>query len=1481
MADTAYERYKNIADIGKDVKLKDDKPKVINNVNEIQQSFLKALENISEPKKPVKYLKPLNPFQKKDKSLSRLILSGSPMLKMYVDKKLSDKHGRLIDSIKFSEDAEEKDYISILDEIRKGVNTGGYDLGMGLQETLFTGLDYTFPTNFLEEFDKKMQDPKRQPDRPETWRGDLVGLMTQFAIPGGIIQKVLRRTKTVGQIKSIINKIKSPTGKKISKIAARSIEGIAVVGATDVLVSDPGRRSAFFVPESTDGLTGKKRAAASFRNKMKYGIEGSIIGGGFPIVGKGLQLGYKYGLSPFIKETSKLGLKGVDNLVFRPISYLGSRPLVEPAVSGSAKLVRNATDFTLTKALAPAIVSTFAKKNMFKKVNQLPPFEKWRLQSVTSPKKEERVIKKLDNVLSYFRSFGKAPKDIEGVSEKVMLYIKGRARKIDRTMEALEKKAYNLAKGFETQHNKNLTSPALQKHYLDHVDEFLRNQKKLTDLPEELQPLANDLKFEIKNIMKEFKKALPKGKDADNITKELENIEINKVQSYLVKSFSTFTNPNYVPDEKIFNNAVDWVVKNVIKKNRTEKETALTKHAKIVSDEAKFKEYGKMMVESLLYTARAEGKNPLRQMKEISDILKLGKVKFLKTGEELPDVIQKLLGPEKNLKASVSYTTAEMVSAMANKKAADFIAKSGLKNKWLYRSPEEARANGVLNSQLITEIPRLGKHMRSDLTKLYTTPEYVKMFKGIGGDLDKLITIPLYRMIMQGKVGVQIGKTLYSPQTQVRNVMSAAFFALANGHIGGRASVTNAMKIVLDDIFQAGKKNIDEVEFNNYVERLVRLGVWDENVVASELKAITNQIKNNSINTTDELFDKLMKMAPTDKVARTYAGGDNLWKQYGFEYSRSQLIHALKNVDDIKAWYKDMGEEFVEVNPITGIIKSFDDHLDEAGAYLIRNTYPTYSKVPPFIQELRKLPLGAFISFPAEILRTGTNIMAIGLKEASSKNPAIRQMGLRRLQGAFLTYYAGGTGLVQLAQFLTNSTDAQWGAYQRSSAASWDANSNLIPIKSWKNGESAAINFSYFTPYDSLWAPMEAAINQANKQNLNPQETDDYVMSIMFADNGPIMTFLEPFITEPIGFDRFIDVTTRNGRKEGGGTVFSTSDSIGDKFAKSFAYVLDGVKPGVFASAEKISGAIGKDLTKGKKPLNLKDELLALFAGTRIIRIDVKKDLTFFAADMNRKLRAVDENENFYNVDNYRNNTPNDMVRTFEKMQEEAFRIQKDMFIRVQDLKLLDLDEDTIEDILRKSGVNKQLAKSIINGEFTPVNYSEARFETKVNTIEKELEKQYGKFTYRLNEEFVYPEDRLDDVIDEYDDKEFFEETFDSKNGQYIGGYYPDRVDYKLDKKGFVLKDDKGNPIPDDGFVKKGLKKISPIIKKGINKLINPLSNDFKIRGGGGQAPLLPTTPSANVQMASAVTAKSPITNLTRTESALLSPSEQEIARRT
>ena len=53
-----------------------------------------------------------------------------------------------------------------------------------------------------------------------------------------------------------------------------------------------------------------------------------------------------------------------------------------------------------------------------------------------------------------------------------MLFIKGRARKMDRILKVLDNKAYNLAKKFENQYNSNTVSPALQKHYLDQVDSF-------------------------------------------------------------------------------------------------------------------------------------------------------------------------------------------------------------------------------------------------------------------------------------------------------------------------------------------------------------------------------------------------------------------------------------------------------------------------------------------------------------------------------------------------------------------------------------------------------------------------------------------------------------------------------------------------------------------------------------------------------------------------------------------------------------------------------------------------------------------------------------------------------------------------------------------------------------------------------------------------------------------------------------------------
>ena len=97
---------------------------------------------------------------------------------------------------------------------------------------------------------------------------------------------------------------------------------------------------------------------------------------------------------------------------------------------------------------------------------------------------------------------------------------------------------------------------------------------------------------------------------------------------------------------------------------------------------------------------------------------------------------------------------------------------------------------------------------------------------------------------------------------------------------------------------------------------------------------------------------------------------------------------VLKSVDDVAGFMKHLGVPFSKTNLVTGAKLTLDDALDDAAAYLIRNSYPTYSKVPPVIQALRKFPLGNFVSFPAEMIRTTTTNIAYRFKNVFTCKPS-------------------------------------------------------------------------------------------------------------------------------------------------------------------------------------------------------------------------------------------------------------------------------------------------------------------------------------------------------------------------------------------------------------------------------------------------------------------------------------------------------------
>ncbi len=285
---------------------RDKKP--VTKLSDAQEIILNYMQGL-EPTKPVKWIKPFKESfkplaEQKDSSVARLGIFLNPNLRINVNRALSKKEGKYTDIIEMLKSHDEKDYISGLDEIRTGIESGGHNIGASLGTLLFAGTDLVANTEFLSKFEELMK--KSRPEQPETWRGELISLMTSFGVPGTLVTKIMERAGKIGQISKVVNKYNNH---KASKIAMRVGNWATVGGATDFLVNYEGRPTIYVQPEDTSKLKGRKKAAAEFKNRIKFGFEGAIVGGLFPLVGKGAQLGYKYFLRPVGEPVLGLGAK--------------------------------------------------------------------------------------------------------------------------------------------------------------------------------------------------------------------------------------------------------------------------------------------------------------------------------------------------------------------------------------------------------------------------------------------------------------------------------------------------------------------------------------------------------------------------------------------------------------------------------------------------------------------------------------------------------------------------------------------------------------------------------------------------------------------------------------------------------------------------------------------------------------------------------------------------------------------------------------------------------------------------------------------------------------------------------------------------------------------------------------------------------------------------------------------------------------------
>ena len=537
----------------------------------------------------------------------------------------------------------------------------------------------------------------------------------------------------------------------------------------------------------------------------------------------------------------------------------------------------------------------------------------------------------------------------------------------------------------------------------------------------------------------------------------------------------------------------------------------------------------------------------------------------------------------------------------------------------------------------------------------------------------KSLTSQIYQnLILYPKATSQMAKTILSPFTHARNFVSAGAFAMANGIIP--FSDPQAVKQAFNALQVAGPGTRKS---NEFYQKLLRLGVVNSQVQLGDLQNLLRDVNFGGVTgklaSADNLasygLNRLLKgLSKVKKFSEdAYTAEDDFWKIFSFLGESKRLKNAYRSAG------LQLGQEFTDMAGNT--VRLTDDLIEEQAADIIRNNIPNYAYVSEFVKGLRKFPLGNFVSFPAEIMRTSTNIVSRSLDEifytttinGKQVNP-FRTIGLKRLGGMAFTTAAVPAGIASGMSALYNVTQDERAAMRRF-VADWSKNSTLIPIRDKETGKLKYVDFSHANAYDTITRPIQTILNrvQAGETDKNGL-MDDFIMGMIESTKE----LGSPFVSESIWTQALMDVAPvlgRNGRTPEGYKVWSNQDPIGTKVSKAVGHLIQSQAPLNWKQLQRIGLSMKPTDDKGRlddrgRQYELSNELMGII-GARAIEIEPEKSMIYKTADY---LRGARESKALFSTVALRGGevTPTALVDAYINANRALFSNQKELLKDVQ-----------------------------------------------------------------------------------------------------------------------------------------------------------------------------------------------------------------------
>jgi len=243
---------------------------------------------------------------------------------------------------------------------------------------------------------------------------------------------------------------------------------------------------------------------------------------------------------------------------------------------------------------------------------------------------------------------------------------------------------------------------------------------------------------------------------------------------------------------------------------------------------------------------------------------------------------------------------------------------------------------------------------------------------------------------MMYKVATQTSKTIYNPGTHGRNTLGNKILLVANG-MNPFAYKKDSFKAAAEKL--TGKSN---KELGKRLGRYQELNITESGVRQEIIRRAANQVFNFDSKTVAGKVQQAMnkKSNPIKAAQNLYQVEDDFFK----------IMHFEKTIDDLK-------KVFPKGTPI--------EVIEEEAARRTRDLMPNYNLVGKSLKEARKLPVGDFMAFPAEMIRisknlardtyddiTGNTAARLGIKNKEAQKQ-LKNMGYKRLAGMTATATAG------------------------------------------------------------------------------------------------------------------------------------------------------------------------------------------------------------------------------------------------------------------------------------------------------------------------------------------------------------------------------------------------------------------------------------------------------------------------------------------